>query len=37
MKFETRHASHPSIIPTANSEKLRELYIALRLPPAKKD
>jgi 4-deoxy-L-threo-5-hexosulose-uronate ketol-isomerase len=26
MKFETRHASHPSIIPTANSEKLRELY-----------
>ena len=26
MKFETRHASPPSIIPTANSEKLRELY-----------
>ena len=26
MKFETRHASHPSIIPTANTEKLRELY-----------
>src|SRR6187455_1997098 len=26
MKFETRHASHPSIIPTANSERLRELY-----------
>jgi 4-deoxy-L-threo-5-hexosulose-uronate ketol-isomerase len=26
MKFETRHASHPSIIPTANSAKLRELY-----------
>jgi 4-deoxy-L-threo-5-hexosulose-uronate ketol-isomerase len=26
MKFDTRHASHPSIIPTANSAKLRELY-----------
>src|SRR5690242_11296066 len=26
MKFETRHASHPSLIPTANTEKLRELY-----------
>jgi 4-deoxy-L-threo-5-hexosulose-uronate ketol-isomerase len=26
MKFETRHASHPSIIPIANSAKLRELY-----------
>jgi 4-deoxy-L-threo-5-hexosulose-uronate ketol-isomerase len=26
MKFETRHASHPSIIQTANTEKLRELY-----------
>lgn len=26
MKFETRHASHPSIVPTANSAKLRELY-----------
>ena len=26
MKFETRHASHPSIIPTANTERLRELY-----------
>jgi 4-deoxy-L-threo-5-hexosulose-uronate ketol-isomerase len=26
MKFETRHASHPSIIPTANSSKMRELY-----------
>jgi 4-deoxy-L-threo-5-hexosulose-uronate ketol-isomerase len=26
MKFETRHASHPSIIPTADSAKLRELY-----------
>jgi 4-deoxy-L-threo-5-hexosulose-uronate ketol-isomerase len=26
MKFETRHASHPSIIATANSAKLRELY-----------
>jgi 4-deoxy-L-threo-5-hexosulose-uronate ketol-isomerase len=26
MKFETRHASHPSIIPTLNSAKMRELY-----------
>ena len=26
MKFETRHASHPSIIPTADTAKLRELY-----------
>jgi 4-deoxy-L-threo-5-hexosulose-uronate ketol-isomerase len=26
MKFDTRHASHPSIIPTADSAKLRELY-----------
>jgi 4-deoxy-L-threo-5-hexosulose-uronate ketol-isomerase len=26
MKFETRHASHPSIIPTLNSSKMRELY-----------
>src|SRR5687768_1666274 len=26
MKFDTRHASHPSIIPTANSARLRELY-----------
>lgn len=26
MKFETRHASHPAIIPTADSAKLRELY-----------
>ena len=26
MKFETRHASHPSIIPTADTSKLRELY-----------
>jgi 4-deoxy-L-threo-5-hexosulose-uronate ketol-isomerase len=26
MKFETRHASHPSIISTASSAKLRELY-----------
>jgi 4-deoxy-L-threo-5-hexosulose-uronate ketol-isomerase len=26
MKFETRHASHPSIIPTLSSSKMRELY-----------
>jgi 4-deoxy-L-threo-5-hexosulose-uronate ketol-isomerase len=26
MKFETRHASHPSIIPTLNSSEMRELY-----------
>jgi 4-deoxy-L-threo-5-hexosulose-uronate ketol-isomerase len=26
MKFETRHASHPSIIPTLSSAKMRELY-----------
>src|SRR4029079_13407871 len=26
MKFDPRHASHPSIIPTADSAKLRELY-----------
>jgi 4-deoxy-L-threo-5-hexosulose-uronate ketol-isomerase len=26
MKFDTRHASHPSIIPTLSSAKLRELY-----------
>jgi 4-deoxy-L-threo-5-hexosulose-uronate ketol-isomerase len=26
MKFETRHASHPSIIATASTSKLRELY-----------
>jgi 4-deoxy-L-threo-5-hexosulose-uronate ketol-isomerase len=26
MKFETRHASHPSIIPTLNSQKMRETY-----------
>ena len=26
MKFETRHASHPSIIPTLNSSKIREMY-----------
>ncbi len=26
MKFETRHASHPSIIPTLNSSKMREMY-----------
>ena len=26
MKFETRHASHPGIIPTADTAKLRELY-----------
>jgi 4-deoxy-L-threo-5-hexosulose-uronate ketol-isomerase len=26
MKFETRHATHPSLIPTADSAKLRELY-----------
>jgi 4-deoxy-L-threo-5-hexosulose-uronate ketol-isomerase len=26
MKFETRHASHPSVIPTASSARLRELY-----------
>jgi 4-deoxy-L-threo-5-hexosulose-uronate ketol-isomerase len=26
MKFDTRHASHPSIIPAASTSKLRELY-----------
>jgi 4-deoxy-L-threo-5-hexosulose-uronate ketol-isomerase len=26
MKFETRHASHPTIIPTLSSAKMRELY-----------
>jgi 4-deoxy-L-threo-5-hexosulose-uronate ketol-isomerase len=26
MKFDTRHASHPSIIPTLGSAKMRELY-----------
>jgi 4-deoxy-L-threo-5-hexosulose-uronate ketol-isomerase len=26
MKFETRHASHPSIIPTLSSSRMRELY-----------
>jgi 4-deoxy-L-threo-5-hexosulose-uronate ketol-isomerase len=26
MKFETRHASHPSLIPTADSARLRELF-----------
>jgi 4-deoxy-L-threo-5-hexosulose-uronate ketol-isomerase len=26
MKFETRHASHPSVIPTLDSSKMRELY-----------
>ncbi len=26
MKFETRHANHPSIIPTADSARLRELF-----------
>jgi 4-deoxy-L-threo-5-hexosulose-uronate ketol-isomerase len=26
MKFETRHASHPSMIPTLNSSKMRETY-----------
>jgi len=26
MKFETRHASHPSVIPTLSSAKMREFY-----------
>jgi 4-deoxy-L-threo-5-hexosulose-uronate ketol-isomerase len=26
MKFETRHASHPTVIPTLNSSKMREMY-----------
>ena len=26
MKFETRHASHPTIVQTAGTAKLRELY-----------
>jgi 4-deoxy-L-threo-5-hexosulose-uronate ketol-isomerase len=27
MKFETRHATHPGMVPAADSRKLRELYL----------